>query len=143
MLVSLASVGINFATAEAMIRLTSLGHAGLAMSTSVVALFGFVVLFLILRGRIGGLHGRELAWGVGKVIAASAAMGGAAALSSHGMERWLGVSQLARLADLAVSIPLGLVVFYAVCRTLGVSELDLAIGAAAAPVRRLLRKPQT
>jgi len=143
MLVSLASVAINFATAEAMIRLTPLGHAGLALSTSAVALFGFVALFLILRERIGGLHGRELAAGVGKVVIASAAMGGAAALSSHGMERWLGVSQPARLADLAVSIPLGLLVFYMVCRALGVSELDLAIRAAAAPIRRRLGRPKT
>jgi len=138
MLVSLASVAINFGTAEAMIRLTNLGHAGLAMSTSVVALFGFVVLFLILRARIGGLHGRELVSGVGKVLVASGAMGAVIALSSHEMERWLGLSQMAHLADLAVSIPLGLLVFYAGCRALSVSELDLAIRAAVAPIQRRL-----
>ena len=138
MLVSLASVAINFGTAEAMIRLTNLGHAGLAMSTSVVALFGFVALFLILRARIGGLHGRELVSGVGKVVLASGAMGAVIALSSHEMERWLGLSQMAHLADLAVSIPLGLLVFYSACRALSVSELDLAIRAAAAPIRRRL-----
>jgi putative peptidoglycan lipid II flippase len=106
------------------------------MSTSVVALFGFVVLFAILRNRIGGVYGRELATGVAKVGGAAAVMGGAVALSTHVMARWLGVSQLARLADLAVSIPIGLAVFYAMCRAAGVSDLDMAIRAVARPIRR-------
>ncbi len=136
MLVSLVSVGINYATAITMIRVVKLGQAGLALSTSAVALFGFLALFAILRNRIGGMYGRELARGVGKVVLAAVIMGGAIALSSHAMERWLGVSQLARLADLAVSIPLGLGIFYGMCRTLGVSDLDMAIRAVARPIRR-------
>ena len=140
MLVSLASILINFATAEFMIRGVGLGHAGLALSTSVVALFGFLLLFEILRRRIGGVHGRELAVGMGKVLAASLAMAAAAALSSRFMEHWLGISRLARLADLAVSIPLGLAVFYGACRSLGIHDVDLAIRAFTAPVRRRLRR---
>ncbi len=143
MLVSLASIAINFAAAETMIRLAGLGHAGLAMSTSIVALFGFVVLFEVLRRRIGGVYGRELRAGIAKVLIASLAMAAVTALSSHGMERWLGVSQLARLADLAVSIPLALAVFYGTCRALGVSELDMAIRAFSAPIRRRLRRGVT
>ena len=108
MLVSLASIVINYATAVIMIRLLGFGHAGLAMSTSVVALFGFVVLFAILRKRIGGVHGRELASGIGKVLLASAVMGAVVAVTSHAVGAWLGLSQLARLADLAISLPLGL-----------------------------------
>ncbi len=143
MLVSLGSIAVNFATAEVMIRFTRLGHAGLAMSTSVVALFGFFILFEILRRRIGGVHGRVLAAGIGRVLLASLAMAGVIALSSHGMERWLGVSQVARLGDLAVSIPLGLAVFYWCCRALGVTEIDLAIRAFTAPVaRRFKRGPR-
>src|SRR5271163_1630055 len=136
MFVSLASIAINYATAVTMIRYAKLGHAGLAMSTSMVALFGFVVLFAILRDRIGGVNGRELASGVLKVVAASAAMGLAVAATTHTMEAWLGVSQLARLADLGISIPVGLGVFYGACRALGVGELDIAIRAFTAPVRR-------
>ncbi len=143
MIVSLASIAINFATASTMIRFAGLGHAGLALSTSVVALFGFVVLFEILRRRIGGVYGRELATGIGKVLAASLVMAAVTWISSRSMAHWLGVSQFARLADLAVSIPIGLGVFYIVCRALGVSELDMAIRAFAAPVqRRLQRSPK-
>ncbi|MDP9115458.1 MAG: murein biosynthesis integral membrane protein MurJ [Acidobacteriota bacterium] len=141
MLVSLGSIVVNFATAASMIRFAGLGHAGLALSTSVVALFGFFLLFEILRRRIGGVYGRELAAGIGKVLIASFVMAAATALSSHEMERRLGVSQLARLADLAVSIPVGLLIFYGICRALGVHDVDMAIRAFTRPVsRRFQRK---
>ena len=139
MIVSLCSIGINYAAAYTMIRVAKIGHAGLAMSTSAVALFGFVVLFALLRARIGGVYGRELARGIAKVLLASAVMGVAVAASSRGMEAWLGVSQPARLADLAVSLPVGLAVFYGMCRALGVEELDMAIRAFTSPVRRRLK----
>ena len=138
MFVSLASVAINYAVAVTMLRVVRLGHAGLALSTSAVALFTFLTLFAILRSRIGGVYGRELAAGIGKVGLASIVMGVAVALSSAGMEMWLGVSQLARLADLAVSIPIGLAVFYGMCRIMGLGELDMAIRAVAIPIRRRL-----
>ncbi len=140
MLVSLASIAINYLTAFTMIRVAKLGPAGLATSTSVVALFGFFVLFGILRRRIGGVHGRELAAGIAKVGVASAVMGCVVAASSYFAESRFGVSQLARLADLMISLPLGLASFYAMCRWLGVEELGMAIRAFTAPIRRRLRR---
>jgi hypothetical protein len=59
-------------------------------------------------------------------------------LSSHGMQAWLGTSRWGRIADLAISIPFGLVVFYAGCRSLRVTELDLATRALAGPILRRL-----
>jgi len=136
MFISLASIGVNYVTASYLIRNTTLGHAGLALSTSVVAVFGGVALFLILRKRIGGIYGRNLAASIWKIIAASAVMGAAVLLSSHEIEQWLGVHRLARLVDLAVSIPLGLVIFYGACRVLRVSELELAARALVNPLAR-------
>ena len=136
MLVSLGSIVVNFATASTMIRLAGLRHAGLALSTSAVALSGFAILFAILRKRIGGIEGRALVAQLGKVSAASLAMAGVVAVSSHAMAASLGVSRLARLADLALSIPLGLAVYYGVCRALGVSDIDMAVRAFTAPLRR-------
>ncbi|MBV9397466.1 MAG: murein biosynthesis integral membrane protein MurJ [Bryobacterales bacterium] len=136
MLVSLGSIAVNFAMATTMIRVAGLRHAGLALSTSAVALFGFVVLFVILRARIGGIYGRALLAQVGKIGAVSAAMAAVVAVSSHFVEQAAGVSKLARLADLAISIPLGLVVYYGGCRLLGVSDIDMAVRAFTAPLRR-------
>jgi hypothetical protein len=66
-------------------------------------------------------------------------MGAAVLLSSHGIEGWLGAGRLARLIDLAISIPLGLLIFYAACRILRVSELELAGRALADPLTRRFR----
>lgn len=138
MIVSLISILINYALADTMIRMAGLGHAGLALSTSAVALFGFLVLFVILRGRLGGIHGRALAAQLGRVGIASLAMAGAVAISSRFVTAHLGVSQIARLADLAASIPLGLAVYYGFCRVLGVNDIDIAIRAFASPIKRRL-----
>jgi putative peptidoglycan lipid II flippase len=136
MTVSLISILINYAAALSMLKLAGMGQAALALSTSIVALFGFTVLFSILRSRIGGVYGRTLAAQLGKVGAASLTMAAAVAASSHFVEARLGATQLARLADLALSIPLGLAVYYAMCRTLGVSDIDLAVRAFTDPIRR-------
>ncbi len=138
MIVSLVSIAINYFTAFALLRGTSLGHAGLALSTSAVAIFGAVALFAILRGRIGGIHGRAIANSVWKITLASAVMGVGVWFSSHGIQQWLGTARLGRLADLAVSIPFGVLVFYAACKLLRVAELDLATRALAAPLMRRL-----
>jgi putative peptidoglycan lipid II flippase len=140
LLVSIASVAVNFAAAEFMIRVAGFGHAGLAISTSMVALFAFFALFEIMRKRLGGVHGRELAVSGGKVLAASAVMAAVTWFSSHEMESWLGTSQLARLGDLVVSIPVGLGVFYAVCRVLGIADLSVAVRAFAFPITRRIRR---
>jgi hypothetical protein len=66
-------------------------------------------------------------------------MGVAVWLSSHGVRNWIGVGRTARLVDLAVSIPFGLVVFYAACRVLRVSELELATKAVTGPLLRRLK----
>ena len=137
MVVSLLSIGINLVVAYSLVHMTSLGHAGLALSTSAVALFGFMVQFWLLRNRLGGIHGRDsaghrqqdragFAWPWASVVWAS----------SHLMAARFGVSQLARLADLAVSLPLGLGVYYGVSRMLKVGDLDESIQAILRPVLR-------
>ncbi len=136
MYVSLLSIGVNLAAVVSLLRYTQLGHAGLALSTSAVALIGFAILFEVLRRRIGGIDGRKLAESAGKVVAASAGMGLAIALLRDWIEAAWGISRLARLAELGIAIPAGLLVFYVLCRLTRVSELELALSAAAGPLRR-------
>lgn len=138
MIVSILSIAVNYATAATMLQAIGLGHAGLALSTSAVAIFGAVALFIILRNRIGGIYGRDLANSLWRITAASVAMGGVVWASSHFMQLWLGQKALAHLADLVVSIPLGLAVLYAACRLLRVSELELASRSFVNPLRRRL-----
>jgi len=140
MIVSLASIVINFAVAYAMVHTGTLGHAGLALATSSVAWFGFVCLFWVLRSRIGGIQGRALMKSILQIVAASAGMGLVVILASRGIQSVAGVSRIARLADLAVSIPLGAFVFYFLCRSLKVAEFDTAVRALSAPLAALISR---
>lgn len=137
MVVSLASIAINYTVAWTTIHHTTLGHAGLALSTSAVALFNFSALFWILRNRIGGVHGRSLASSIGRMSLASLAMGAAVSVLNIAIERNLGLGRAASLIDLAVCIPAGVLAFYFVAKRLEVPELGLAVSAMGKPWRRL------
>jgi len=69
-------------------------------------------------------------------------MGAACALSSRLVGHLAGVSRIARAMDLAVSIPLGLAVFYVGCKVVRLPELEAASRALVDPItRRLGRRP--
>lgn len=139
MIVSLLSIAVNYFVASLLFSRTDLGHAGLALSTAAVATFGGLALFVILRRRIAGIYGRNLMDSIWKIAVSSAIMGAVVWLADRFVESRLGADRLARLADLAVSIPLGVLVFYGLCRALRVSELELAARALADPLARRLR----
>ena len=143
MIISVISIAVNYITASLLLRKTSLGHAGLALTTSAVAIFGAVALFAILRPRIGGIYGRDLGISILKITLASAVMGGAVWMSSHAIQHWLGQGRLARLTDLVCSIPLGLLVFYGSCRVIRVPELELATRSLVGPILRRLQRRAT
>lgn len=140
MLVSLASVVINYLAAAYMVHRAEAGHAGLALATSLVALFNFLVLFVILRAKLGGIYGRALVASVWKVVVAAMAMGIVVAGNNALVSQVLGVTRTAYLADLALTIPLGLLVFYAVAKMLDIPELEPAVRGLAGPVMRRLRR---
>ena len=139
MLVSLASILINVIAASSMVKFAGLGHAGLALSTSLVALFSSIALFDVLRRRIGGIQGRRLSASFVKIAGASAIMGAVCALSSRFIGHWLGVSRMARVIDLAVSVPLGLIVFFAMAKWFRLPEMESAGRALLAPLARRMR----
>jgi len=138
MLVSLASILINTAAASTMVKIAGLGHAGLALSTSLVALFSSIVLFEVIRRRIGGIQGRRLTVSFLKISGASVLMGAACALSSRSMAHWLGVSRFARVIDLAISVPLGLLVFYGMAKLFQLPEIESARRSLITPLARRL-----
>ena len=139
MLVSAASIAVNFAAAAGMVKAAGFGHAGLALSTSVVGLFGFAALLALLRARIGGINGRTLAAGALKVAAASAVMGLACLASSRSIRHLLGSGRPGQLADVALSIPLGAAVFWLMARRLRIADLEAAEAALTAILARRSR----
>ena len=142
MMVSFLSIAINYAVAGSMTRVAGLGHAGLALSTSAVAIAGFVILFTLLRKRTEGIYGRALIRTVWQVSLASALMGCIVWLTSRYLESRFGVTRSAHIVNLIVSIPVGVAVYYSICKMLRVEVLDLAVRAVTGGLaRRFLKRP--
>jgi putative peptidoglycan lipid II flippase len=137
MFVSLASIAINYAVVSTMTTQTGFGLAGLAMSTSVVAISGSLILFSILKGRMTGIYGRALLASVLRILLAAAAMSVAIWATSWFVGSRIEPGRMRYLADLALSIPSGLAVYYFACRMLGVEEMSLAAHALERPSSRL------
>ena len=127
MVVSFLSIAVNYAVASSMTKVAGLGHAGLALSTSSVAIAGFVILFTLLRRRISGIYGRALFKTVWQVSVASAAMGAVVWATSRFIEARLGLMRSSHIVVLVVSIPAGVAVYYYLCKLFKVDELDLAV----------------
>jgi putative peptidoglycan lipid II flippase len=141
MVISLASIAINAGMAYALVRVANLGHAGLALATSSVALFSFLALFWIMKIRIGGVHGRRLRAVIVKVAAGSFIMA-MVVLGVHKIwEMFLPGRGWLHAADIAVTIPAGMAAIWFSCRWLQVEELEMATRALAGPlVRRFARR---
>ena len=110
---------------------------GLALSTSAVAITGSLILLTILKTRITGIYGRALLASVGKIVAAAAVLFAAVSATTWAVGQQLPAGQPRYLVDLAVSIPVGLAVYYFACRLLKVEEMELAAEALERPLARL------
>jgi putative peptidoglycan lipid II flippase len=137
MYVSLASIALNYAVVSVMTAKAGFGLAGLALSTSAVAISGSLILFTILKARITGIYGRALLSSVAKIVLAAALMSAAIWATSWFVSQQFPAGRVRYLTDLAVSIPIGLGLYYFACRFLKVDEIDLATDALERPFARL------
>ena len=124
MLVSVASIGVNLAAALALVKVAGLGHVGLALSVSLVALTGGAALFALLARRAGGLDGARTVRTAARIAGASLVMGIACRASNLALGAALGDGRMANLANVALSVLLGVCVFYASGRALRIGELE-------------------
>jgi putative peptidoglycan lipid II flippase len=134
MLVSVGSIAVNLGFSFAFVDWLGMGHAGLALSISLVALIGSAALFELLRRRIGGLETPRIVSSGVRIGIASAAMGAVC----FGAQRWVA---LPHAANLALCIPLGVAVFYSTARLLRVPELE-AVRAACYTALRNAPRPE-
>ena len=141
-LVSVGSIALNLALAEALVKHGAMGHAGLALSTSVVALAGGAALFWILKARVRGLHGGQLAATAWKVLLASAVMGAACWCATRGVHQVITHGRFALLAEVGLGIAAGAGVFYFVGGILRIPELE-ALRAACYTAIRNAPRPET
>jgi putative peptidoglycan lipid II flippase len=120
MRVALASIAVNLALNWLFVRQLGLGHLGLAVSTSLVALANFGLLSGILSRRIG-TFATGLGNEIGRILAATVVMLGAATAADHliaaGVPATAPLQYLARVGALFLA---GSAAYLVACRALGV-----------------------
>lgn len=128
MYASLFSIALNFGVAYSLLRWTSMGHAALALSTSVVAIGEALFLFEMLRRKLGGVEGRYVIHRLSRICAASVLMGIPVAAVSLLLASHLPASRAGYILELGVCLPLGLGLFAASSWLLGIEELSYVTG---------------
>ncbi|HUA58036.1 MAG TPA: murein biosynthesis integral membrane protein MurJ [Verrucomicrobiae bacterium] len=126
MLVSVASIAINLGAAMFFVRQAGLGHAGLALATSSVALAGAVSLLAILSARLNRARAAiDLRYlGASALrISASAALMAAACAGASRLVHAVAAGKAAQFADVAISIPLGAAVFCGTAHWFGCEQV--------------------
>lgn len=123
--ISVASIAVNLGVNLALVRL--MGFRGLALGTTIAALFNAGMLLRALDRRIGGLERTRVATALAKITAASLAMGIAAFLVS----RWAtalvpGDSTWIRAVRVFAAIGAGMAVLTLAARALRMAEFDEA-----------------
>jgi putative peptidoglycan lipid II flippase len=137
MAASVLSIATNFIVASLAINRFGLGHRGLAMSVSAVAIVNFVLLLFFMRRKLGGIEGRSLWQAFLKVSLAAALMGLLCRLASEWVVGVTGAETLgARALIVGASIAVGVVAFTLTARLLGIRELDQMSGALARRFKR-------
>lgn len=134
MLVSLVSILTNYVVATVTVEYLRIGHRGLALSISVVAIVNFLLLLFFMRLKLGGIEGGRLLSTFGRVLVASIVMGGACWQTSRQLEQWLGqwswmTSFFSRLINVGGAITIGLLVFAISARLLRLEEITWLTGA--------------
>jgi putative peptidoglycan lipid II flippase len=138
MLISVGSIAVNYVMNSLLVG--PLGHVGLALSTSTVALINFSLLAVLIRRRLGRLGGRRLGATVLRICAASVPMALTAWFTSE-LVTALPLRGIAlEFVQVAGGIGLATIVFYVSCRFLHVEEVNDAFKAIAG--RLLRRRPR-
>jgi putative peptidoglycan lipid II flippase len=123
-LINVAAAGLHIVANIVLFALWKV--KGLALAHALSYTFAAVVAGAVLRRRTGGLEGRRLASGLGRIGLASAATGGAAWLASRGVGNVLGTETLFdQAAQVTVGVAAGLMIFLALVVLLRVEEFGL------------------
>jgi putative peptidoglycan lipid II flippase len=130
MVISLCSIIVN-AVASYLFREAlqpySLGHVGVALATSSVALVNFFALVLLMRGRIQGIEGGKIFASFVKIAIASAIMSAVSWVTYYFLHQMFGAANLIfKLIEVLIPIALGGISFIVIAKLLGVAELESA-----------------
>ena len=121
--VTISFVTIALNVALNLILMGPLQHRGLALATSIASVANFVLLFEVLRRKIGPMGGRLLARSAGKILLASVLAAMAAYVAATGVERVLGLTTVvARIAVVGSGIASAIAMYLAAVVALRIQE---------------------
>jgi putative peptidoglycan lipid II flippase len=138
MLISLGSIAVNYVMNSVLV--VPFGHAGLAASTSCVALANFLGLSVFMRRKLGGIGGRELAGNALRIGVASVPMALVAWTINELVPMLPLVGFALALTRVLLAVSLAAISFYCACRWLGVAEVNEAASAIGGRFLRMIRK---
>ena len=130
MLVSFLAVGLNLLFNWIFTFRLGWGHRGLAFSTGCVATCNFLLLYALMRRRLGGLESRRMLASLGKIAVAGAGLCAVCAASSHWLlADWATQALWSKATLLFGTVIAGMLVFGACGALLKIEELtDVAAG---------------
>jgi putative peptidoglycan lipid II flippase len=125
--VSMITVLVNASLNVMLVR--AMGYRGLALGTSIAALFNAITLLILLRRHLGGLEEGRIIGSFARIILASGVMGVAAYAVSTVLEMQLPGSSLAlQIVRLAATIAIAVVVLGAAAWLLRIREFKEGLG---------------
>jgi putative peptidoglycan lipid II flippase len=119
-LVALGNLSVNAALNALFYRF---GTWGIPLATSIANVAGTILLFFLLRRRLGHLELRETVDSIMRIVVASAALAGVSFGIWYGLDQELGRSFLGQLGSVGTALAVGTVVYLVCCRALRVREL--------------------
>lgn len=124
MLVSIFSIAVNFCLNWVLTFHLRLGHRGLALSTSVVAITNFLLLYLMMWRDAGGLETGRMLRTFAKLLVAGVALAAICLAANWLFFRTLADQRLLQKAvEVTITIGLSAVVFFGAAYVLRVGEL--------------------
>jgi putative peptidoglycan lipid II flippase len=139
--INLFAVGLN--TAVNFVYFRYLKVEGLALGHATAYTFAAITAALVISRRVGGLDWRALGAGLGQILVAGIATGGAAFAVSKGVGSAVGTSTFGpQILQVAGGVAAGLAAFLLVASALRISELAMVRGLIAARLPRRGIRPE-
>ncbi|MDR7869633.1 MAG: murein biosynthesis integral membrane protein MurJ [Tissierellaceae bacterium] len=101
-----------------------MAHDGLALATSISAIFTTILLFMDLRKKMGPIGMKDMLVTFAKTLFASIVMGAVVYLIYFKLGSLIGVNKLLELILLLLSVVIGAIVYFVLCMTLKVKEVS-------------------
>jgi putative peptidoglycan lipid II flippase len=123
--VAVVNLVLNFVLDVALLRY---GAAGIALATAIVTSFNAVALAVLLRRRVGLMHGRDVARATLLTIVATVYCTVAALGVWYPLDQLLGRSTLAQIVSLGLGLAAGAAAYLSSARFLGLQEVEVISG---------------